>query len=137
MNRLSPQELPSFVRKYRLPGGRLRRLRVLYPKPKEVVVEFSLTVRETIKQLGTEPGKVRLVLRLEGVEEFRFQMRPSRPRAIITEARIGHLNGLFFVNLDAWSLEPGEQAKLHDYRGSEVYAGGRELLWKAIIPGLK
>jgi len=39
--------------------------------------------------------------------------------------RIGYLNGLFFVNLDAWGLEPGEQPKLHDFRASEVYVGAK------------
>ena len=124
---IGPNELPQFLRRYRLVGGRIRRVRVLYPRPKQVSIEFHLTVRETIKNLGTEPGTVRLVLRLRGVDEFRLQMRPSQPRAKITDARIGYLNGLFFVNFDAWSLEPGEQAKLHDYRASETYAGGREL----------
>ncbi len=129
MNRLPPHELPAFLRKYRLNGSRLRRVRVLYPRPKEVAVEFHLSVRETIKQLGTEPATVRLVLRLEGVDEFRLQMRPGQPRAKIGDARLGYLNGLFFVNLDAWALEPGEQPRLHDYRASELYAGGRELFW--------
>ena len=42
-------------------------------------------------------------------------MRPSQPKAKIADARIGYLNGLFFVNLDAWGLEPGEQPKLLDF----------------------
>jgi len=129
MNRLTPNDLPAFLRKYRLAGGRVRRVRVLHPRPKEVAVEFHLSVREALKELGGEPRAVRLVLRLEGVEEYRLQMRPNQPKAKIADARVGYLNGLFFVNLDAWGLEPGEQPKLHDYRASEVYAGGRELLW--------
>ena len=134
MNRITPNDLPIFLRKYRLPTGRIRRVRVLYPKPREVVVEFHLSVMEAMKELGTEPRRVHLVLRVEGVEEFRFQMRPSQPRAKITDARIGYLNGLFFVNLDAWGLEAGEQPKLHDYRASEVYAGGRELFCAEVPP---
>jgi hypothetical protein len=134
MNRISAQDLPAFLRQYRLPGGRLRRVRVLYPRPREVAVEFHLTVRETVKNLGAEPKPVRLVLRLDGVDEFRFQMRPGQPKAKIADARIGYLNGLFFVNLDAWGLEPGEQPKLHDYRASEVYAAGRELSWREAPP---
>jgi len=130
MNRITPNDLPIFLRKYRLPSGRIRRVRVLYPKPREVAVEFHLSVLETVKDLGTEPRRVHLVLRVEGVEEFRFQMRPSQPKAKITDARIGYLNGLFFVNLDAWGLEPGEQPKLHDFRASESYVGGRELYWE-------
>jgi hypothetical protein len=130
MNRITPQDLPAFLRKFRLNGGRIRRVRVLYPKPKQVVLEFHLTVREALKNLGTEPPPVRLVLRLEGVDEFRLQMRPSMPKARIVDARLGYINGLFFVNFDAWGLEPGEQPKLHDYRASEVYGAGRELFWE-------
>jgi hypothetical protein len=125
MNRIAPHDLPAFLRKYRLTGGRVRRVKVLHRKGREVAVEFHLTLREAAKP-------VRLVLRLEGVEEYRLQMRPSMPRTRIADARIGYLNGLFFVNLDAWGLESGEQPKLHDYRASEVYAGGRELFWAEV-----
>jgi hypothetical protein len=134
MNRISAHDLPAFVRKYRLPGGRVRRVRVLYPRPKEVVVEFHLTVRETVKNLGTEPRAVRLVLRVEGVEEFRLQMRPSMPKGKIGDARISYLNGLFYVSLDSLGLEPTEVAQVFDYRASEVFAAGRELSWRE-VPG--
>lgn len=129
MNRVTPHELTAFLRRYRLPGGRVRGVRVVHRSGKNVAVEFRLVVREALRDLGTDPRPVRLTLRLEGVEEFRFQMRPNQPRVTITDARIGHLNGLFFVNLDAWGLDPGETPKLHDYRGSESYAAGRDLLW--------
>jgi hypothetical protein len=101
MNRLTPAELPQFLRRYRFPGGRVRRVRLAHRTEKDVAVELRLVVREAIRDLGAEPKRVRLVLRLEGVEEFRFQMRPGQPRVKIADARIGHLNGLFFVNLDA------------------------------------
>ncbi|MCE9565390.1 MAG: hypothetical protein K8U57_25485 [Planctomycetes bacterium] len=129
--RMAPQDVSAFLRRYRLAGGRLRRVRVLYPKAKEVTVEFHLTVHEATKN-AAEAKAVRLVLRLEGVEEYRFQMRPGQPKVRISDARIGYLNGLFLVNLDAWTLEPGEQPKLHDFRASEVYAGGRELFWSEV-----
>jgi hypothetical protein len=132
--RIGPNDLPQLLRRYRLAGGRIRRLRVLYPGSKKVAIEFYLSIRETIKNLGTEPRIIRLILRLEGVEEYRFQMRPGQPRVKIADARIGYLNGLFYVNLDAWGLEPGEQPKLHDYRASEIYAGGRELLVREVEP---
>jgi hypothetical protein len=130
--RVGPNDLPRFLRQYRLVGSRIRRVRIVYPRPKQIAVEFHLTVRETIKNLGTEPQVVRLILRLEGVDEFRFQMRPSQPRVKVTDARIGYLNGLFYVNMDAFGLDPGEQPKLHDYRGSETYAGGRDLFFREI-----
>lgn len=131
--RLSPADLSALLRQFRLPGGRVRRVRVLYPRPKEVAVEFHLSARTAAKPPGAD-SPVKFVLRVEGVEEFRVQMRPGQPRAKIADARLGYLNGLFFVNLDAWALEPGEQPKLHDYRGSEVYAGGRELFWWKVEP---
>jgi hypothetical protein len=131
--RLAPHDLAAFMRRYRLSGGRLRRVRVRTPKGRAVGVELHLTAREAGKS-PTESKPVRLVLRLEGVEEYRFQMRPGQPKVRIADARVGYLNGLFFVNLDAWGLDPGEQPKLHDYRGSEVYAGGRELFWHEVPP---
>ncbi|MBA4191563.1 MAG: hypothetical protein C0467_26585 [Planctomycetaceae bacterium] len=131
---MTPQDVAAFLRKYRLTGGRLRRVRMQYPKAKQVAVEFHLTVHEAAKTPAVEAKAVRLVLRLEGVEEYRFQMRPGQPKVRISDARIGYLNGLFFVNLDAWTLEPGEQPKLHDFRASEVYAGGRELFWSEVRP---
>lgn len=132
MNRIAPQDLPAFLRKYRLPGGRVRRVRVLYPRPREVAVEFTVTIRETIKQLGTDPALVRLVLRLEGVDEFRLQMRPSMPKSKIADARVSYLNGLFYVSLDSLGLEPNELAQVFDYRISEQFAAGRELFWEEI-----
>lgn len=128
--RIDSAGLPQFLRQYRLAGGRIRQIRVTYPKANQVAVEFHLIVREALAALGTEPRPVRLVLRLEGVEEFRLQMRPNQSKSKIADARIGYLNGLFFVNLDAWGLAPGEQPKLHDFRASETYAAARELLWR-------
>jgi hypothetical protein len=130
MNRLSSAELPQFFRRYRFPGGRVRAVRVVHAGPKDVRVEFRLSVRQALRDLGSDPKTVRLRLRLEGVEEFRIQMRPNQPRVRIADARFGFLNNLFFVNLDAWALDPGEAPKIHDYRASEVYAAGRELLWE-------
>ena len=95
--RLAPQDVAAFLRKYRLSGGRLRRVRVQYPRAKQVAVEFHLTVHEATKTPATEAKAVRLVLRLEGVEEYRFQMRPGQPKVRISDARIGYLNGLFVL----------------------------------------
>jgi hypothetical protein len=131
MTRIYPQDLPAFLRKYRFPGGRVRGVRVGH-KGKDVAVEFRLAVREALRDLGAEPKPVRLVLKLAGVEEFRVQMRPNQPKAKIADARVAYLNGLFYVNLDAWSLEPGEQPGLHDFRASELYAAGRELWWETV-----
>ena len=130
MTPIYPQDLQQFLRRYRFPGGLIRGVRIRHRAENDAAVEFRLTVREAIQDLGTEPRKVKLNLRLTGVEEYRFQMRPGQPKSRIADARISYLSGLFFINLDAWSLEPGEQPQLFDFRASEVYAAGRELGWE-------
>jgi hypothetical protein len=132
MTNVPSHELPAFLRRFRFPGGRIRGVRLLNGSQKRIAVEFRLTVREALKDLGTDPKNVRLVLRLGGVEEYRFQMRPNMPKSKIADARFSHLNGLFYVNFDAWSLEPNEQPKVFDFRASEVFAAGRELSWEVI-----
>ncbi|MFO0799167.1 MAG: hypothetical protein U0804_16995 [Gemmataceae bacterium] len=134
MTPIRPHELAAFLRRYRLPGGRVRGVRVSYPSARSATVEFRLVVREAITDLGKEPRTVRLRLRMTGVDEFRVQMRPGQPRVKIADARISHINGLFWVNLDAFGLDPGEQPKPHDFRASETYAAGRELEWEEIGP---
>ncbi|MFM8271297.1 MAG: hypothetical protein ACKODX_03090 [Gemmata sp.] len=134
MNRLQPHELAKFLRSYRFVGGKLRAVKVVHSGARVVGVEFRVRVREAITELGTGPRRVRLALKLDGVEEFRFQMRPSQPKVRITDARLGYHNGLFFVTLDSVGLEAGETAQVFDFRASEVYAAGRELFWEAAEP---
>jgi hypothetical protein len=134
MNRLQPHEFAKFLRSYRLTGGILRGIKLRHTGPREVSVEFRVYVREAITDLGKEPRKVRLTLRLAGVEEFRFQMRPSQPKVKITDARLGYFNGLFFVSLDSVGLQAGETAQVFDFRASEIYAAGRELFWEEAKP---
>jgi hypothetical protein len=134
MNAMSPQELPQFMRRYRFAGGRVRAVRLKHRTEKDVSLEFRLTVRESIRDLGAEPKPVRLTLRLSGVEEYRLQMRPNLPKVKIADARIAYLNGLFYVTFDAMGLEPTERAQVHDFRASELFAAGRELEWDEIAP---
>lgn len=132
MTPIPAHELAAFLRRFRFPGGRVRGVRVTYTSDQTAAVEFRLVVREAIQDLGKEPRKVRLRLRLTGVDEFRVQMRPGQPRVKIADARVLYLNGLFWVNLDAFALDPGEQPRPHDFRASETYAAGRELAWEEI-----
>jgi hypothetical protein len=134
MNRLQPHEFAKFLRSYRFIGGVLRSVRVRHPRPREVAVEFRVSVREAITELGTEPRRVVLKFVLDGVDEFRFQMRPRQPKAKITDARIGYLNGLVYLTFDSVGLEPGETAQVFDFRASEVYAAGREVFWQKVGP---
>lgn len=135
MNALQPQDLPAFVRRYRFPGGRVRSVRVRQASEKNVAIEFRITVREAIKDLGAEPKPIRLKLRLTGVEEYRAQMRPNLPKVKIADARIAHLNGLFYITFDALGLDPSERPQVHDFRASELFAAGRELEWEEAVPG--
>ena len=134
MKRLQPHEFAKFLRSYRFIGGAIRAVRVRHKPPREVSVEFRVRVREAITDLGKEPRYVNLKLVLNGADEFRFQMRPRQPKAKITDARIGYLNGLFYVTFDAVGLEPNEVAQVFDFRASEVFAAGRELFWEEVKP---
>lgn len=135
MNAVTANDLPQFLRRFRFPGGRVRGVRVAYPAGKGAAVEFRLSVYEGVRDPGPDAKRVRLRLSLGGVDEFRFQMRPGQPKVRIADARVVFLNGLFFVNLDAWTLEPGEQPRVFDFRASEVYAAGRDLSWEVTPPG--
>ncbi len=130
MPRLSSYELPQFLRRYRFAGGRVRRVRVKYGPRKAVAVELHLLVRPVGKDLGDRAAAARLVLRLTGVDEFRFQMRPMQPRAKLPDVRIAYLNNLFYVALDPLPLDPGEKPAVHDFRASEAFAAGRDLEWE-------
>jgi hypothetical protein len=132
MTRLDPAELTSFARKYRFAGSRLRRVRLRSGRGGTLSVEMLLSVRTALRELGSEPKPVRLRLRLDGVEEYRFQKRPGTTAGAIPDARIGYFDGLVFVTLDAWGLDPGEAPKAHDFRASDAYAAGRELWWEEV-----
>lgn len=132
MNRIPPQDLPQFLRRYRFPGGIVRGVRIANSAKNGTTIDFRLTVRLAIQDLGAEPKKVRVNLRLVGVEEFRFQMRPNLPKVKIADARIAHLNGLFYLTFDALALESGERPQVYDFRASELFAAGRELLWEEV-----
>ena len=133
MNRLQPHELAKFLRAYRFVGGLLRGVKVRH-RGRDVAVEFHVRVRESITDLGKDARDVRLKFVLGGVDEFRLQMRPRQPKAKITDARIGHHGGLFYLTFDSIGLEPGEMAQVFDFRASEVYAAGRELFWEEVKP---
>jgi hypothetical protein len=129
MNRLSPSEAAGFARRYGFRGGRIRRVQLRYHPEGSTQVVFDLRVTSGRGQRG-EKSSLRLRLVLTQVAEFRFQMRPHRPRRIIEEARFGYWNGLFYLMFDAAALDPGEMARVHDYRASEVYAAGQQLYWE-------
>ena len=103
MNRLYATDVASFTRKYRFTGGRMRRVKLKYATTENFTVEFVLTASIAAKDLGSQPKPVKLRFRITGVEEFRFQKRPTMRSGSVTEARIGWFQDRFFVNLDAWA----------------------------------
>lgn len=131
MNVLQHHEFTKFLQSYRLVGGLLRAALVRHHGG-EVSVEFRISVREAITDLGKQRRRVRLRLLLTGVEEFRLQMRPGQPKVKITDARIGYFNGLIYITLDSVGLGPSEAAAIFDFRASEVFAAGRELAWEEV-----
>ena len=134
MNRIQSQDLSQFLRRYRFTGGRVRGVRITNSAKHGTTIAFRLTLRHALQDLGTDPKKVRVNLRLIGVEEFRFQMRPNLPKVKIADARIAHLNGLFYLTFDALALDSGERPQVYDFRASELFAAGRELLWEEVEP---
>ena len=134
MNRLQAADLAGFARRYRFNGGRLRRVKLRYGKGGDFAAEFVVTARGSVRDLGMEPALIKLRFRLEGVEEFRFQKRPSVAAGSVSEARLGYFNGLYYVNLDAWGLAPGDVPKLHDFRASDTYLAGTALYWEEVKP---
>ena len=134
MNRLQAADLAGFARRYRFNGGRLRRVKLRYAGGADFAIEFVLTARAAVKDLGAEPALIKLRFRLEGVEEFRFQKRATVAAGNVSEARMGYFNGLYYVNLDAWGLAPGDVPKLHDFRASDTYLAGTALYWEEVKP---
>ncbi|MEO2088274.1 MAG: hypothetical protein ABGY75_02095 [Gemmataceae bacterium] len=131
MTRLTFQDLAQFTRRYRFAGARLRRVRLLH-RGKESAVEVVLSVSPAAKDAGEPPKPVRLKLRLDGAEEFRFQKRPNAPAGRPIDVKFGYFNGLFYLNLDTWGLPPGEVPAVYDFRASEAFAAGRELSWEEV-----
>jgi hypothetical protein len=122
---MNPSELHQFVRKYKFPGGRLRRIALQYRKG-EATLSVILTVR------NSDGNPVKLKLRLERVEEHRFQKRPTMAAGRISEFRLAYLQGRIFVTFDSLGLTPGEVPGIHDFRASEAFAAGDVLMWEEV-----
>jgi hypothetical protein len=131
MTPLHPQELAQFARKYRFPGGRRSSIRIR-TRGSEVTVEVTLRVNTAIKDLGDGVDAVRLKLLVVGAEEYRFQKRLNSSAGKLSDVKFSYFNGLFFVNFDAWGLQPGEVPGVHDFRASDAFVAGRELHWEEV-----
>lgn len=131
MTNLIPQDLPAFARQYKFVGAKLLRVRQTYRKG-QLDVDLVLRVTPTIKNLDDDPKPVKLRLRLVAVEELRFQKRPGGTAGKVPDAHFGYFQNQFFVTLDTWSLQPNERPGVHDFRGSDLYFGCRDLKWELV-----
>lgn len=132
MTHLTATDLAAFSRRFRFAGGRLRGVRLRYQRDGSLTADVMVVARPTIRDLGDEPKPVRLRLRLEGVDEFRFQKRAAANAGRITDARFGYFEGKFFVNFDAFGLGPNDRPGIHDFRASDAYLAGRSLAWEVV-----
>lgn len=134
MTPFTPADLSALPRKFRFPGGRVRRVRLAYARDGTLTADLTLVVRPVLKALDDDPKPTRLRLRLTGVDEFRFQKRAAAAAGRIADARFGYFEGKFFVDLDAYGLDPGDRPGVHDFRASDAYAAGRTLAWEELPP---
>ncbi len=133
MTRLHSSELVQFARKYRFVGGRLQRLRLVNRRGSGNV-EVVLVVRPAPRDLGAAPKPVKLKLEIIGVEEFRFQKRPTLSVGKMSDLMLGYFNGLYYINFDAWGLPADEVPRVHDFRASDAFVAGNDLFWEDVTP---
>ena len=133
MTSLQPNDLAKFVRDFRFTGASLRLVRTVYRKG-QLNLDVVVMLRPSIKNLGEDAKPTKLHLKLTGVEEFRMQKRPNSAAGRVGDARFGYFQTLFYVNFDAWPLEPGEQLGVHDFRASDAYVACQRLEWAIMKP---
>lgn len=125
MNELTPGNVHAFLKRYQLKGGRLIRMQIRPRRQDATTAEIRLTARD-----ATTNQAVRLRLSFEGVEEYRFQRRPSAPLIRLKEVQIGFFGALTYLNLDAFPEEG--PPKVMDFRASDCFVGGRVLHWEVV-----
>lgn len=120
MQNIIASQIIAFLKRFRFTGGSLRAVRLA--NDAAVII---------VRVLDTESNRrVRLKLRIDGVEEFRFQRRPITGSRRLRDVRIGCFNGVMYLNLDAYPDEASPA--LHDFRASEAFVGGRSLAWEIV-----
>jgi hypothetical protein len=125
MTELTPANAHAFQKRYQLRGGRLVRIHIR-PRPRDASsAEVRVTARDTTKN-----EIVRLRMTFEGVEEYRFQRRPSAPLIRLKDVQIGFFGTLTYLNLDAFP-EDGPP-KVMDFRASDCFVAGRVVKWEVV-----
>ena len=126
MTPIPTNELQQFLRKYRFAGSRVLRCSIRTAS-RGVAVELLVKVRPSVRDLSQEPAPVRLLLRMDGVDEYRFQKRLGTTSGRVHDLSLGVFNGTIFLNLEAMALIPGDVPGVHDYRLSDAYVAGSRL----------
>jgi hypothetical protein len=123
MNELTPASVHAFWKRFQLKGGRLMRIQIRPRRADASTAEVRLTA------LDSRVNKVvRLRIAFEGVEEFRFQRRPSAPLIRLKDVQIGFFGELTYLNLDAFAVEG--PPKVMDFRASDCFLAGRVVRWE-------
>jgi hypothetical protein len=125
MNDLTSANVHGFLKRFQLRGGRLLRFRVCPRAADATTGEVRLAALDT-----STNQRVRLRLRLDAVEEYRFQRRPGSGLARLNEVQIGFFGDLVYLNLDAFPVDG--PPKVMDYRASDCYLAGRHLRWEIV-----
>lgn len=125
MNELTPGNVHAFLKRYRLNGGRLVRIQIRPRRGDATSAEIRLRVLDT-----TTDQPIGLRLSFEGVEEFRFQRRPSAPLIRLKDVQIGFFGALTYLNLDAFAVDG--PPKVMDFRASDCFLAGRVVCWDVI-----
>ena len=127
MNELTPANAHTFLKRFQLRGGRLIRIQLKPRRGEGTSGELRLTAKD-----ATRNETVRLRLIFEGVEEYRFQRRPSAPLVRLKDVKIGFFGELTYLNLDAYP-EDGPP-KVIDFRASDCFLAGRTVKWEIVAP---
>jgi hypothetical protein len=122
MTRLEPPAVGEFLRRFHQGcDGRLLGIEITTGRGSLQTVAFLLRLREA------DDADVDIRLELAGVNEMRFQVRPTEDPTPLTDGiAIGSFGGLTFVDLMPWTDKP---SGVHDYRLSNCYAAGAILRW--------
>jgi len=123
MNELTPANAHAFFKRFQFRGGWLRRFRVRNTSADSATGEVRLTARDTQTNEA-----VRLRIKFDGVEEYRFQRRPGPGLVRLTEVQVGFFGNLVYLNFDAFA-EDGPP-KVMDFRASDCFLAGRSVTWE-------
>ncbi len=125
MNELTPGNVHAFLKRYQLRDGRLIRIQIRPRRRDATTAEIRLSALDV-----STKQSVRLRIAFEGVEEYRFQRRPSAPLIRLKDVQIGFFGALTYLNLDAFPVDG--PPKVMDFRASDCFLAGRVVNWEVI-----